>query len=225
MFAAPLALQAPGRASGRRTFERDETIQTSHRNVWRSPLESLALQVVFSRVAADGWTDFDRTPGTEKSDESWFAVLVEMIDFLDMVMKSAKNSIIKSYTALYCQLYSQVLKNSQKFVRNSLNAVASRTLSVEIEKGFILRRHKLSQDVARLVDGMKRNESYFSMLAASIIGDAVFYGSDSLLAMSKLHSLADNNAPGLLATNLLMVERTRYDKFLSTITRASKRVY
>ncbi|CAP25745.1 Protein CBG05202 [Caenorhabditis briggsae] len=190
-----------------------------------SPLESLALQVVFSRIVADGWTDFDRTPGTEKSDESWFAVLVEMIDFLDVAMKSAKNSIIKSYTALYCQLYSQVLKNSQKFVRNSLNAVASRTLSVEIERGFILRRHKLSQDVSRLVDGMKRNESYFSMLAASIIGDAVFYGSDSLLAMSKLHSLADKNASGLLATNLPAVERTRYKKFLSTITRASKRVY
>ncbi|CAO4369238.1 unnamed protein product [Caenorhabditis nigoni] len=150
-----------------------------------STLESLALQVVFSRIAADGWTDFDRTPGTEKSEESWFAVLAEMIDFLDVAMKTA----------------------------------------TEIERGFILRRHKLSLDVARLVDRMKRNESYFSMLAASIIGDAVFYGSDSLLAMSKLHSLADKNASGLLATNLPAVERTRYNKFLSTITRASKRVY
>uniref|UniRef100_A0A1I7TMS9 U3 small nucleolar RNA-associated protein 10 n=1 Tax=Caenorhabditis tropicalis TaxID=1561998 RepID=A0A1I7TMS9_9PELO len=190
-----------------------------------TPLESLALQIVFSRVAADGWTEMDQTPGTEKSDESWFTVLVEMISLLETAMKSAKSSIVKSYTAIFCQLFSQVLKNTQKFVRNSLNAVASRTLSSEMETLFVLRRHKLIQGVSRLVDGMKRNESYFSMLTASIIGDAVFYGSDSLLAMSKLHSLADKNASGLLATNLPVVERTRYKKFLSTITRASKRVY
>lgn len=190
-----------------------------------SQLESLAVQVVFSRIAADGWTEMDRAPGTEKSDESWFTVLVETIDLLDIAMKSAKNSVLKSFTALFCQLFSQVLKNSQKFVRNSLNAVASRTLSPEMETEFVLRRHKLSQDLARLVDAMKRNESYFAMLTASIIGDAVFYGSDSLLAMSKLHSLADKNASALLATNLPVVERTRYKKFLSTITRASKRIY
>ncbi|KAF1762286.1 hypothetical protein GCK72_010548 [Caenorhabditis remanei] len=190
-----------------------------------SPIESLALQIVFARIAADGWADLDRTPGTEKTDESWFLVIVKMIDLLETAMKSAKNSIIKSYTALYCQLFSQVLKNSQKFIRNSLNAVASKTLTSEMESEFVLRRHKLTQDVARLVDAMKRNESYFSMLTASIIGDAVFYGSDSLLAMSKLHSLADKNTSGLLATNLPVVERTRYKKFLSTITKASKRVY
>ncbi|CAL2036318.1 unnamed protein product [Caenorhabditis brenneri] len=190
-----------------------------------TPLESLALQIVFSRIAADGWTELDKTPGTEKTDESWFTVLVEMIVLLETAMKSAKNSVIKSFTALYCQLFSQVLKNSQRFVRNSLNAVASRTLSPEMEMQFVLRRHKLIQDVARLVDAMKRNESYFSMLTASIIGEAVFHGADSLLALAKLHSLADKNASGLLATNLPVVERTRYKKFLSTITRASKRVY
>nr|pir hypothetical protein R02F2.7 - Caenorhabditis elegans [Caenorhabditis elegans] len=129
-----------------------------------SQLESLAVQVVFSRIAADGWTEMDRAPGTEKSDESWFTVLVETIDLLDIAMKSAKNSVLKSFTALFCQLFSQVLKNSQKFVRNSLNAVASRTLSPEMETEFVLRRHKLSQDLARLVDAMKRNESYFAMV-------------------------------------------------------------
>ncbi|CAI2348206.1 unnamed protein product [Caenorhabditis sp. 36 PRJEB53466] len=189
------------------------------------PLESLALQVILSRVATDGWTEMDRTPGTDQSEESWFRVLVQMIDLLETTIKSAKNSVLKSFTALFCQLFSQVLKNTQKFARHSATAVSSQTLSPEATTRCVLRRHKLIQDVARLVDAMKRNESYFAMLTASIIGDAVFYGSDSLLAMSKLHSLADRNASGLLATNLPVVERTRYKKFLSTITRASKRVY
>lgn len=190
-----------------------------------SSIESLSLQLVFSRLAADNWTEMDRGPGTEPCEESWFQLLIQLMDLLETIIKSAKNSVLKSFTALFCQLFSHVLKNSQKLVRHSSNAVLSQTLSKEVTSLCVLRRHKIIQDVARLVDSMKRNESYFAMLTASIIGDAVFYGSDSLLAMSKLHSVADKNASALLATNLPVVERTRYKKYLSTITRASKRVY
>ncbi|CAB3403580.1 unnamed protein product [Caenorhabditis bovis] len=192
-------------------------------------LEPLCAQLVISRVAADRWSELDRLSTNEEveepSEEIWYQIIVKMIELLDAMIKSAKNSIIRQFTAVFCQFYTNVLKNTQKFLRNSMNASQSKTFTDHEEYIRVLKRHKLQQDVARIVDSMKRHESYFAMLTASIIADGVFNGQLTLLAMAKLHSLAEKNASALLATNLPVVERTRYKKFLPIITRAGKRIY
>ncbi|CAI5443963.1 unnamed protein product [Caenorhabditis angaria] len=173
-----------------------------------SNLESLAIQLILTRLASDDW------PENRKNSPD---VLTKLTELLDVMIRDAKNSIIKNFTAIFCQLFSDLLRSVQRFLRNSENFGE--------EEDAILRKHKLIQDISRIVDLMKRHESYFSMLAASMISDTVFNGSATILTMAKLHSLADRNASALLATNLPVVERTRYSKFLPIITKASKKVF